>query len=244
MVGRPQAAAATMQRALDLATDLDHPYSMAYALHHAGLLDLWRQDFAGLAARADALLAIAEAHDYPTWRALALAFGGMAAVGSGVGSGEVDAGLARLEEGFELYRGLSAPPVFWPALLMIRASALGLAGRGDEGLAFIREAGAALRSGDPLAPDVGIVHGDLLLVLSPPDVPAAEAVFERAAELAGRRGARMAHLQALTRIAVLRRGSPGETGALRALQEVYDNFTEGFDTPHLVAARAAFEPIV
>ena len=118
-----------MQRALDLAAGLDHPFSMAYALHHAGLLDLWRQDLAGVARRADALLAIAEAHDYPTWRALALVWGGMAMVGSG----DVDAGLARVEEGFELYKGLSAPPVFWPALLMIRASALGMAGRGAGG---------------------------------------------------------------------------------------------------------------
>ena len=188
-----------------------------------------------MAARADELLAIAEAHDYPTWRALALVWGGMAMVGSG----DVDAGLARVEEGFELYRGLSAPPVFWPALLMIRASALGMAGRGEEGLAFIEEAKATLEAGDPMGPDVGIVHGELLLALTPPDVAAADAEFERAAELAGDRGARMAQLQALTHLAVLRRGTPGEADAARALQEVYDGFTEGFDSPHLVAARAA-----
>ena len=43
----------------------------------------------------------------------------------------------------------------------------------------------------------------------------------------------MAQLQALTHLAVLRRGTPGEADAARALQEVYDGFTEGFDTPHL-----------
>ena len=134
MVGSPEAASSTMQRALDVAAGLDHPFSMAYALHHAALLDLWRQDLAGVADRADALLAIAEAHDYPTWRALALVWRGMAMVGSG----DVDAGLAHVEEGFELYKGLSTPPVFWPALLMLRATALGMAGRGQEGLACIR----------------------------------------------------------------------------------------------------------
>ena len=55
-----------------------------------------------------------------------------------VGSGDVDAGLARVEEGFDLYRGLSTPPVFWPGLLMLRAIALGMAGRSHEGLVFIR----------------------------------------------------------------------------------------------------------
>ena len=46
--GYPETASSTMQRALDLAAGLDHPVSMAYALHHAGLLDLWRRDLAGV----------------------------------------------------------------------------------------------------------------------------------------------------------------------------------------------------
>lgn len=157
-----------------------------------------------------------------------------------VKSGEVESGLARVEEGFEQYKGLSAPPVFWPALLMIRASALGAARRYDEAMAAIEEAEAALQSGDPLAPDVGLIHGDLLLELQPPDVPAAEAAFERVAHLAGGRGAKMAQLRALTRLAVLRRGTPGEGEALRDLREVYDSFTDGFDVPHLLAARATW----
>jgi hypothetical protein len=235
MVGRPEEAVATMQRGLDLAASLDHPSSRAYALHHAGLLDLWRQDLAGVSARADELLAIADAHDYPTWHALALVFRGMAMVGSG----EVDEGLTHVDEGFRQYKGLSAPPVFWPALLMIRASALGAAGRAEEALAMIQEADAGLRAEDPLAADVCIAHGEVLLLQSPPEVAAAEAAFERAAAHAGGRGARMMQLQALTRLAELRRGTPGEAEARRALQEVYVTFTEGLDTPQLVAARAA-----
>jgi predicted ATPase len=235
MVGCPDAATATMQRALDLAASLDHPFSMAYALHHAALLDAWRQDLAGVRTRADALSAIAEVHDYPTWRALALLWQGIAMIGSG----DVDDGLAHVDEGFELYQGLSTPPVFWPALLMLRATALGMAGRGADGLTCIREAEATVQEGDPMAPDLAIVHGQLLLALTPPDAPAAIAQLERAAQVAGRRGARMAQLQALTQLALLQRGTPGEAAAIDALQAVHDEFTEGFDSPHLVAARTA-----
>jgi len=237
MVGCPEAAESTMQRALDVAAGLDHPFSMAYALHHAALLDAWRQDLAGVGTRAEALAAIAELHDYPTWRALALVWRGIAMVGSGA----VDAGLARVDEGFELYQGLSTPPVFWPALLMLRAIALGMAGHGEDGLACIQEAEATLQDGDPMAPDVAVVHGQLFLVLTPPDAPAAIAQLQQAADVAGARGARMARLQALTHLAELQRGTTGETNAVRALQEAYDGFTEGFASPHLVAARAALE---
>jgi hypothetical protein len=48
-------------------------------------------------------------------------------------------------------------------------------------------------------------------------------------------------LQALTRLAILRRGTPMEFEARGALQVVYDGLTEGFDLPHLVAARQALE---
>ena len=145
MMGNPDTAASMMQRALDLAASLDHPYSMAYALHHAALLDLWRLDLDGVRARGDGLLAIADVHEYPTWRALAYVWQGMAMVGAG----EAAKGVARLDEGFDLYQGLSAPPVFWSGLLLLRASVLGMAGRPDDGLHYILEAKAVARGGRP-----------------------------------------------------------------------------------------------
>ena len=237
LLGSPDAACTTMHRALDLAAELDHPYSVAYALQHAALLELWQGDLAGMAERADALRVLAEARDYPTWRALSMVFAGLGMVGSG----DADAGMARVEEGVELYKGLSAPPVFWPALLMIRATALGMAGRAPEGLAYIEQARAALQPGDPQAYDMAIAHGDLLLAVSPENVSVADAMFEQVAQLAEENGARMAQLQALTRLISLRAGAAGTDDVVRALQKVYDGFTEGFETAHLVAARAALE---
>ena len=149
--------------------------------------------------------------------------------------GDIDAGLANVEDGFELYRGLSTPPVFWPTLLMLRAMALGMAGHGEKGLTFIRDAAATLQPGDPMAPDVGIVHGQLLLVLSPPDAAAADAELERTAEAAGGCGARMAQLLALTHLVELRRGTRTKPRHATALRDVYDGFTEGFDAAPLTA---------
>jgi predicted ATPase len=233
-VGLPTTAAANMQRALDVAAELDHPYSMAYALHHASLLDLWREDIDVLADRTDALRTLADAHDYPMWRALATILGGVALVGRG----EVDAGMARVDDGFSLYEGLVTPPVFWPALLMIRARALSGAGRTDDALAKIREAESVLQPGDPVEADLLIVHGDLMLAGSPPDQGAAAVKYEEAVSISARRGARAGQLQALTRLVTLRRGTSDETDAMERLRELYDTMTEGRDLPHLRAAQA------
>jgi hypothetical protein len=51
----------------------------------------------------------------------------------------------------------------------------------------------------------------------------------------------MAQMQALTRLALIRHGTPREHESLRALRDVYETFTEGFDLPQLVAARTLLE---
>ena len=99
----------------------------------------------------------------------------------------------------------------------------------------------AVQSGNPTEAEVGLAHADLLLACQPEDVDGAAAMFERTAELAHARGARMAQLVALTRLAILRRGTPAEEAARDALQEVYAHFTEGFDLPHLIAARRVLD---
>jgi predicted ATPase len=237
LTGKPDSAVSQQARTLEIATELGHPYSTCYALFHAGLLDLWRQDLDALGARADELLALADAHDYPIWRALGLVLRGTVLVGGG----ESDAGLADLDQGFTLYQGLSTPPVFWPALLGIRAATCARAGRAGDALTFIEAAEHAMRGNDPVSGDVPIVRGDLLLALDPPDAAQAELLFERAAAFAAERGARMTELQALTRLANLRRGTPREPEARECLRRLLDTFTEGFATPQLVAARTALE---
>ena len=44
------------------------------------------------------------------------------------------------DRGIDLYQGLKAPPVFWPMLRSLEASAYGQAGRAADGLAMIDEA--------------------------------------------------------------------------------------------------------
>jgi hypothetical protein len=109
-VGLPDRAVARLERALTVADKLRHPYSRAYAIWHAALLDLWRFDLSAMAARAETLHALATAHDYPIWRALAVVLRGTKMIADG----EVEDGLVEVDRGFDLYDDQATPPVFWP----------------------------------------------------------------------------------------------------------------------------------
>jgi predicted ATPase/class 3 adenylate cyclase len=234
MLGFPDRAVSRVGRALELALELGHPYSHAYALYHSALLDLWRHEPQHVAERADELMRVANANDYPIWRALALVLRGTARIGSG----EADAGLAEVERGFLLYEGMSTPPVFWPALLMIRATACAMAGHLDKALGYLDDADAELPDGDFQASDVAIIRSDVLLAHSPQDRARAVAELEGALAMAEQAGLRMNALMATTRLARLRRGTEAEADALQALRAVLDSFTEGHTTPQVAEARA------
>jgi predicted ATPase/class 3 adenylate cyclase len=237
MLGFPDRAVSRVGRALELAQALGHPYSHAYALYHAALLDLWRHELEHVAERADELMRVANANDYPIWRALALVLRGTARIGSG----EADAGLAEVERGFLLYEGMSTPPVFWPALLMIRATTCAMAGHLDDALEYLDDADAALPGGDFQASDVAIIRSDVLLAHAPEDRDRAIVELEGALTMAEQAGMRMNALMATTRLARLHRGTAREADAMQALREVLDTFTEGRTTPQVVEARAVLE---
>ena len=113
-----------------------------------------------------------------------------------------------------------------------------MAGRLKDAWAFVEEAASADHFLDA---ELNILRGDLFLASPAPDESAAQAAFGRAAAFAEARGARMSHLIAATRLASLRRSAPGDDEAYAALRAVYSTFTEGFDTPQLVAARAVLD---
>jgi hypothetical protein len=233
MAGLADSAVARMNDAVRLARTLEHPPSTAYALHHANILDLWRLDAPSVATRSVELLRLADAHGYPIWRALALVFHGAATVATG----PADEGLEEIEQGYALYNEISTPPIFWPAVLAIRATAYGRAGQVERALDLLREAEANVQDVDPLAADIAMAQGDFLLALPSPEHSTAVARFEQAALIAGSRGARMVELQAITRLAVARRGAAEYEETVHRLRRLYDMFTEGFDTPQLAAAR-------
>jgi tetratricopeptide (TPR) repeat protein len=223
--GEMDQGVAQVRAALDLARDIDHPYSVAYALYHNGFLALIRERFAECAELARMLAPLAEEHGYTVWGILSQVLLGVSTAALGAG----DEGLALTEKAIELYQGLTTPPVFWPEILQLRATVNALAGRPDTALELIDE---AIRL-ENVTPGAYVARGDFFMMLSKPEKASRE--YQVAAQMAGDMGLRLFGLIALTRLVNLN----GATDHRRDLEKLYLSFSEGFDENPLLQAREA-----
>jgi hypothetical protein len=242
LAGQPDTSLEHANAAVDLARQLDHPYTLAYAEFHAGLLHWWRREPGLVLDRAIRLLEIADEYDFRIWSAV----GGCLQGASQVALGQVETGLARVGEGMAAYQGLAAPPVFWPMLQFVSASASLIADRPADGLGPIESAIATMTggagTGGILVPEMQLLRGDILAALEGGVAAGsvAEAAYESALDEARQRGIRLSELRAATRL--FRAAAPeARSQRLHDLRSTYDAFTEGFATADLIEAREVLE---
>jgi predicted ATPase/class 3 adenylate cyclase len=235
-LGYPDKAVARSAEAITLATQLEHPYTLAYVQFHCGLLRLWLRQPELVREHAAQVLHVEQQHDFPIWKALGTCLLGIA----DAQLGRTEEGLARVNEGIALYQELKSPPVFWPQLVAMKAGAHALAGKVAEGLVLLDEALELSARGDTSTiSESCLLKGDLLTVVGAADADVAY-WFQRAFDVAESAGARMTQLRAALRLCRLWR-SQGRDDADRLLRSVYDTFTEGFATPDLTEARDLLE---
>ncbi|HET9346077.1 MAG TPA: adenylate/guanylate cyclase domain-containing protein [Candidatus Limnocylindrales bacterium] len=230
-LGYPDRAVGRADRAIELATDIDHAFSLAYAYYHSGFLHLWRREPEIVRSRAESALRVAEASDLPIWRALGTILRGAATSALG----RPEEGLRQMDDGLDQYQGLRTPPVFWPLIRFMQAQAHAEAGAPEPGFPLIDE---ALRIGGTdtvVAPLSHVVRGDLSLLGPHADPAAATASYERAYAVSEHLGAASTQLRAAVRLT--RTAGAGDRPArLDAVRGIHARFTEGLDTPDLVEA--------
>ena len=229
--GFPDRALERASRSLTMAMDLQHPYSMAYALYHTGFLHLLRQEPEPMRDRGVGVLDVADEYELPIWRALGTILLGAAKSDMG----HSDEGLAEIADGIAQYQGLRSPPVFWPLLMFVRARACARGNKPAEGLEFIDQALGIAGDAGILPPLFHAMKGELLLVL-PERGDAAES-FRRGFDGAAEVGARMPQLR---NAAGLCRARPTDENR-ELLRGIHATFTEGFATPDLVEAAAVLD---
>jgi len=235
MLGFPDRALKLTDDAILLANKLNHPFSVAYALFHTGLLHLWRGDGEMVLQRSEEALEIARKHEFQIWNAVATCLHGAALAGTG----QANNGLMEFKQGIEMYSELKTPPVFWPLLLSLQAGTYILAGKPKEGLTLMEESLEIIGrdSGSPILADLYRFKGDVLLMVSPEKLIEAESLLQQSLEIARRQQTVMFELKASMSLCRLwQQEGKKEQGRL-ILNQAYEKFTEGFTTVDLTEAK-------
>jgi tetratricopeptide (TPR) repeat protein len=234
MFGYPDQAARHAEQATELAKELKHPYSLAYATFHAGLLDFWSERVERAHARASEVIELAGTHDYPIWKALGLVLQGVTAVRIG----RHQEGLELCEEGVKQYANLRSPPIFWPLILALRADAFQTAGDLSAAMELMDQAIGIAGEGHWVSVVLRGQKGRLLAAMDDRDAAARQLldVFDEG----GRAGTTTLQLQAATELVRLN-GPANQPANVERLRTTLARFTEGFDTPALRHAKAALD---
>jgi predicted ATPase len=160
-----------------------------------------------------------------------------------IAQGRYEEGIAGMRRGISAWRATGGTP--FAGDLCFLASGLGKVGRPREGLEAVEEGLASVaKTGERIySPSLHHVKGELLLVQNPSDLVEAELCFRTAIEIARRQSARSEELRATTSLSRLlaKQGRRDEAHAM--LADIYNWFTEGFDTVDLKDAKALLDEL-
>jgi predicted ATPase len=224
---------------LTLAQELSHPFTLVFALYFAAALYQLYRDVQAVQQRVEALLGISAEQGF----ALYLAWGAVLR-GWVLGErGQEDDGIDQIRQGIATRQSTMR----LPNALAFLAEAYGKVGQVEEGLSVLAEAlDRVNESGERCwEAELHRLKGELLLQQGEGErcMPDAETCFQRAIEVARRQQAKSWELRAATSLGRLWERQGKRDQAREQLQEVYGWFTEGFDTPDLLEAKALLDAL-
>jgi TOMM system kinase/cyclase fusion protein len=235
LLGYPDQALQQSQKALTMAQELAHPFSLAYALTFVAFGHQFRREAQATHMRAEASCALAGEQGF----ALFVAIGTVLRGWTLAEQGQSDAGIVQMREGMAACRttGAEADRPYYLALV---AEAYGREGRYSEGLAMLEEALALVDQSEERYWEAELhrLKGELLLARSVENQVEAEACLHQALAVARRQQAKSLELRAAMSLSRLwqHQGKPG--AARELLAPIYGWFTEGFDTTDLREAKS------
>jgi len=159
--------------------------------------------------------------------------------------GETAAGVVHIQQGLVAVQGTGLK-LHRPYCLSLLAEAYGKVGRTEEGLTALVEALAAVdRTGEHLYEAELYRLKGVLTLQSHVQAPQAEAeaCFQKAIEVARQQQAKSLELRAVTSLSRLWQQQGKRVEARQLLAEVYNWFTEGFDTRDLQEAKVLLEEL-
>ncbi|MBI3798656.1 MAG: AAA family ATPase [Deltaproteobacteria bacterium] len=257
-LGYPDQALKKAQDAQAILRELSYPLSIAYAQLTLATTHAACREARAAREWAEALIALATEHEFAHW----LGWGTMS-LGWALGEqGQLEDGIARLKEGLAIFRATGSE-VYTAHYRAVLAEVYEKAGHAEDGFRLVAEAKAVVdKTGERFVEaELYRLKGELTLkqsgVRSPasevpntqpptPRTPAeaeAEACFLRAIEIARRQQAKSLELRAGMSLARLWQQQDQKDEAHQLLAEIYNWFTEGFDTKDLQEAKALLDEL-
>ena len=185
-------------------------------------------------------MALSTEHGFTDWLAWATALRGWAMAEQG----RKEEGIAQIQEGKAASRATGSE-LLRTFFLTLLAGACMEAGCIDDGLTALTEALAAANEHESrhYEAEMHRLKGELLLRQDYSNLEEAQRCFQRAIEIARKQSAKSLELRATMSLARLlaKQGHRDEARAM--LAEIYNWFTEGFDTADLKDAKALLEEL-
>ena len=236
VLGRADEALELNQTAIVFAHSQSNPFLIAGAFMRGGELFRFLNDAERGIEYAEQGIAIASEHEFPLFLGLIYALRGWARSLQN-----------RLADGVEdLLRGVNLIETTGAAALTWHRTALAEAylknGQESEARAILREARLRMTAtGERLfEPDLLRLEGEFLLSSN---LVESEISYRQAIDCARRQGNRLLELRATTSLARMLAKQRKRDGARAMLAEIYNWFTEGFDTADLKDAKALFDEL-
>ncbi len=199
-----------------------------------------RRELALMRERAEAALVLSIESGAVTRRALCEMYLGWA----DAMAGDLAGGIARMRRHLSEHRAAGSE-LLGDHVLALIATALGRMGRFDEGLRTIDQSFSIIeRTGQRFnEAEVHRLKGELLLAQDASNAAQAEQSFRTAIEIARKQHAKSWELRATTSVTLLLRDTNRRDEARAMLAEIYNWFTEGFDTADLKDAKALLDEL-
>jgi predicted ATPase len=239
-LGYPDQALKRGNEALALAQRLSHPFSVSFAGLLFGIVRQFRREALAALQHADSVIALSAEYGFTDQLAFTTNLRGWAIAEQG----SADEGISQVLQGLAASRAREAE-LWRPHVLCTLADVYRKTGRLDDGLSALTE---ALKVTDEqesrhCEAEINRLRGELLLELNASTTPEVQSCFERAIGIARRQSARSLELRATMSLArlLLTRGRRDEARTM--LAEIYNWFTEGFDTADLKDAKALLDEL-
>ena len=248
-LGYPDQALQRSHEALTLAQELAHPFNLVGALFFAAWLHQLRREWPLTHERAEAARALSAEQGFAQFVAGGTIFRGCALAerdpAPGAGQGQVEAGMAQMQQGLAAWRATGAE-VLRPYGLALLAKASAQVGQHEDGretfghsvVAVLNDTGERRWEAE-----VYRLKGEVLLARSVEHDAEAETCFRQALDIARQQQAKSWELRAAMSLSRLWQRQGKRDAARQLLANVYGWFTEGFETADLWEAKALLEEL-